>query len=112
MDDVEIERKVKEDDSRRCKQNSSSEFQSLVKTPDHLVEFFESLLRVPNKTRKRLRENTESFPEEPLNMVSKSSLENKCVLQLQRIETTEKSQPLTIEDNNKTDSQTQFEDSI
>ena len=27
-----------------------------MKTPDHLAEFFESLLRVPNKTRKTLRE--------------------------------------------------------
>ena len=116
VDDGEIERKVKEDNSRRRKRKSSSEFQSPVKRstpPDHSTEFHQSPIQVPNNTCETLHENTETFPEEPLDMVSESSQENqsnKCVLQLQRVETTEKSRPLTIEDN-KTDSQTQSEDS-
>ena len=116
VDDGEIERKVKEDDSRRRKRKSSSEFQSPVKRstpPDHIAKFCQSPIRVPNNTCEILHENTETFPEEPLDMVNESSQENqsnKCVLQLQRVETTEKSRPLTIEDN-KTDSQTRSEDS-
>ena len=116
VDDGEIERKVKEDDSRRRKRKSSSEFQSPVKRstpPGHIAKFCQSPIRVPNNTCEILHENTETFPEEPLDMVNESSQENqsnKCVLQLQRVETTEKSRPLTIEDN-KTDSQTRSEDS-
>ena len=75
--------------------------------PDHSAELDHPMARVSNNTCETLHENTESFPEEPLNMISKSSLENKCVLQLQRVKTTKMSRSLTLE----TDPQTQSKDS-
>ena len=93
----------------------SSEFQSPVKKSTHPygTEFHQSPIQIPNKTCETLHENTKTFLEEPLNIVSESSLDNqsnKCVLQLQRVETTKKSQSLTLKDH-KSDSQTQSEDS-
>ena len=107
-----VEEKVKEDNSRRRKRKSSSDLQTSPKrfTPDHSTELDQPTVGVPNNT---LHENTETFPEDPLDFVSESDLKNqssKCVLQLERAETTRKSQPLTVK-KDKTDSQNQSEDS-
>ena len=110
-----VEEKVKEGNSRRRKRKSSSDLQTPPKrfTPDRSTELDQPMVQVPNNTCETLHENTETFPEDPLDFVSESDLENqssKCVLQLERAETTRKSQPLTVE-KDKTDSQTQSEDS-
>ena len=110
-----VEEKVKEGNSRRRKRKSSSDLQTPPKrfTPDRSTELDQPMVQVTNNTCETLHENTETFPEDPLDFVSESDLENqssKCVLQLERAETTRKFQPLTVE-KDKTDSQTQSEDS-